>query len=108
MLSTAMAQRCKQLIGEWDQSLAGLPPSLEPTHLIWMCNQIVLHTDDWPATKQHRWLGFVQAAMIANHMLDLASAKKMFDRTVVDEIDGDLVDHLDPSSPFRLEIGGEG
>jgi hypothetical protein len=46
--------------------------------------------------------------MIANHMLDLASAKKMFDRTVVDEIDGDLVDHLDPSSPFRLEIGGEG
>ena len=110
MLVAAMAQRCKKLIVDGDRSTRGLLPSLQPTHLEWMCDQIEKHSGDWPATKLHRWIGFAQAAMIANHMLDLAGAKAMFDSnpTEAGDVDQDLLDHLDPSSTFELELGGEG
>ena len=45
-----------------------------------MCKLIVEHAEDWPATKLHRWVGFVQAGMIANYMLDLDGAKAMFNK----------------------------
>jgi hypothetical protein len=44
-----------------------------------MCDRIEKHAADWPDTKLHRWIGFVQCAMMANGILDLASTKKMFD-----------------------------
>jgi hypothetical protein len=110
MIVKLMTERCRQLIAEWDQPAAPVPPSLLPTHLTWMCDQITSNSDDWPATKLHRWIGFVQAGMIANHMLDLADAKTMFDTSAAhtDDLDQDLIDHLDPDSPFRLDIGGQG
>ena len=106
----AMAERCRRLVVEWDQPSAELPPSLLPAHLTWMCDQINSHVDDWSATRLHRWIGFIQAGMIANHMLDLAGAKAMFDTTAAhtDDPDQDLIDHLDPTNPFKLELGGEG
>ena len=41
--------------------------------------QIEEHAEDGPATKLHRWIGFVQGAMLANRMLDLDGLKAMFD-----------------------------
>jgi hypothetical protein len=62
--------------------------------------------------KMHRWIGFVQAGMMANRMLDLDGAKAMVDKAknAFGEIreDHDLGDHLDPQSSFEMDIGGQG
>ncbi len=113
LLMVAMAERCLNIIQNKPKDARfGLPRSLCPDHLRWMCNQIVEHAEDWPDTKLHRWIGFVQAGMIANLMLDLDGAKAMFNK-IKEEFgtitkDQDLIDHLDPATSFEFEIGGQG
>ena len=65
-LIAAMANQCREMILAWDQPSLDMHTSLQPKHLQWMCHEIVHHAGDWPVTKLHRWLGFVQGAMIAN------------------------------------------
>ena len=110
LLVVAMADRCREMIDEWAQPGLDQPRSLRPQHLGWMCREISAHADEWPPSKVHRWLGFIQGAMIANHMLSLDQAKRMFDdaKNAYGSIDQDLVDHLDDDSSFKLDIGGEG
>jgi hypothetical protein len=108
----AMADRCKTLIEESAVASNDLPKALQSRHLLWMCDKIEQHAEDWPDTKLHRWIGFVQCAMMANGMLDLTGAKAMFD-TIKNEYrpstgDQDLIDHLDPNSSFEMELGGQG
>lgn len=112
LLITAMAEQCRRLIQEWDEPAPDLPKALQPRHLVWMCNKIEEHAEDGPATKLHRWIGFVQAAMLANRILDLDGLKAMFDQAKRDHGETsedleDLIDHLDPTSSFEFEIGGE-
>jgi hypothetical protein len=113
LLMVAMAERCLSIIQNKAEDVRfGLPESLRPDHLRRMCKLIVEHAEDWPDTKLHRWIGFVQAGMIANLMLDLDGAKAMFSK-VKEEFgpfakDQDLVDHLDPRTSFEMEIGGQG
>jgi hypothetical protein len=47
---------------------------------------------------------------MANRSLDLEEAKQMFNRVKKrsGETAQDLLDHLDPDSPFEFELGGEG
>jgi hypothetical protein len=89
-----------------------LPKALHPKHLIWMCDQIQRQAQGSHVTKLHRWIGFVQAAILANRMLDLEQIKAMFDEVKkshgVSSEDQDLVDHLDVSSSFKLDLGGQG
>ena len=113
LLVVAMAERCLNIIQEKPEDVRfGLPESLRPNHLRWMCKEIVEHAEDWPAIKSHRWIGFVQAGMIANYMLDLDVAKAMFNKlhekygAIAN--DQDLLDHLDPTTSFEMETGGEG
>lgn len=110
LLVTAMASQCRETLSEWHKLELGLPKSLQPKHLIWMCDKIEQHAEDWPATKLHRWIGFIQGGMLANQMLDLDGAKAMFDKAKIayGELGEDLVDHLDPDSSFELDIGGQG
>ena len=110
LLLVAMADRCGEVISTKGRADATQPASLQPEHLLWMCRQMVKYRNDWPATKVHRWIGFVQAALIAGHMLELHEVKAMFDRAKNEygAPDEDLLDHLDPHSAFRLELGGEG
>jgi hypothetical protein len=113
LLMVAMAERCLSIIQNKTEDVRfALPDSLRPKHLRRMCNLIVEHAEDWPDTKLHRWIGFVQAGMIANLMLDLDGAKAMFNK-VKEEFgsiakDQDLVDHLDPTTSFEMEMGGQG
>ena len=87
--------------------------ALQQKHLVWMCNKIEEHSEVGPATKLHRWIGFIQGAMLANRMLDLEDLKAMFDEAKrahgedSDDLD-DLLDHLDPTNTFELDIGGQG
>jgi hypothetical protein len=113
LLITAMAQLCRSLIQEWNEPAPDLPKPLQLKHLLWMCDQIEKHAEDGPATKLHRWIGFVQAAMLANRMIDLDGLKTMFDEAKrahgeTSEDLEDLLDHLDPTSFFEFEIGGQG
>jgi len=111
LLVVAMAEQCRHLIQESTQDDSDLPQPLHASHLLKMSDSIKKHADDWPATKLHRWIGFIQGGMMANRMLDFAGAKAMFDEAkraygegVVDQ---DLIDHLDADNAFRLDIGGE-
>jgi len=110
VLIAAMAERCRDMILRSDEPGLDLPTSLQPKHLHWMCREIVQHARDWPATRLHRWIGFVQGAMIANRMIDLDRAKAMFDevKTAYGENDEDLLDHLNPDDFFEFDIGGQG
>lgn len=110
-LITAMAEQCRTLIHGSSQNNPGLPEALQRKHLLWMCDQIKSRAGQWRVPKLHRWIGFIQAGMLANDMLDLEGAKTMFAEAKAAyrvEIDEDLLDHLDPASSFEFDIGGEG
>ena len=113
LLIAAMAERCLAIIQDKPEDVRfGLPDSLRPEHLRWMCKEIVEHAEGWSTNKSHRWIGFVQAGMIANFMLHLDGAKAMFNEVreqygAVD-YDQDLLDHLDAAASFELESGGQG
>lgn len=110
-LITAMSEQCRTLIQASSHNNPELPQALQRKHLLWMCDQIKRQADQWRVAKLHRWIGFIQAAMLANKMLDLDGAKAMFAEAKAAyrvEIDEDLLDHLDPSSSFELDLGGQG
>ncbi len=112
LLITAMAEQCRSLILESGPADLGLPKALQPKHLLWMCKQIEEHANNGPATKLHRWIGFVQGAMLANRMVDLDGLKAMFDQAKAAHADtnaefDDMTDHLDPTNDFEFDIGGE-
>ena len=77
-----------------------------------MCETICECIDEWPLAKLHRWLGYLQAGLIANGIVDEVRARRVSVElhsdlgTVVE--DSDLADHLDPAHPFCMDIGGEG
>lgn len=112
LLIAEMAEKCRGMIQSSDGMDYGVPESLRPKHLLWMCGRIERHAEDWPATKLHRWIGFVQCGMLANRILSLDGAKGMFDEVKntygTNSVDQDLIDHLDPNNPFKMDIGGQG
>ena len=109
-LMQAMIERCRESILAQDHPSVDLPKPLQSTHLIWMCDRLTEHISSWRPEKLNRWVGFIQCAMIANRMIDLDRAKRMFDeaKNAFGETGQDLTDHLDPDDSFELEIGGEG
>ncbi len=111
-LIVAMSEKCASLLNEHCDTEGGLPRPLRPKHLLWMCKQIQSHVDDWSDARVHRWFGFIQAAMLANRILDLNGLKSMFDaaRSAHGELEDDpeLIDHLNPETFFEFELGGQG
>jgi hypothetical protein len=105
-----MAEQCKKTILDRHEPTPDLPKSLQPAHLAWMCDSVINHSEDWAVSRLHRWIGFIQCALIANRMLDLEGARAMFNaaKAKYGDPDEDLLDHLDPSNTFELDIGGQG
>ena len=110
LLVVAMSEQCKCQIQEFQGQARQLPMSLRLSHLKWMCDRVKQHADDWTEVRSQRWIGFIQCAMIAHGILELAEAKQMFDtlKVAYGEVGDDLVDHLDAASSFEVDIGGEG
>jgi len=108
----AMATKCREVIRSLSDQEEGLPIALHPTHLLWMCDQIEKHADTAPATRLHRWIGFIQAGILANRALDLDGIKAMFNQIQkqfnISSEQQDLIDHLDINSSFEFDIGGQG
>lgn len=112
LLVKGMARKCREVIERSDRRDSSLPASLQSEHILRMCDRIERQAETWPETRLHRWIGFVQCAMMANRMLELSDAKVMFE-TVKNKFSGssedpDLIDHLDPNSPFEMDLGGQG
>jgi hypothetical protein len=110
-LMSAMIETCKNAILEHKSSkIPDCPVLLRPNHLLWMCGQMLENLSVWKGTKLNRWIGFIQCAMIANGIISLKQAKEMFEKAknAFDEPSQDLLDHLDPSSYFEFDLGGEG
>lgn len=109
-LLIAMATECKGLIAQSDYTESDLPKPLQRKHLMWMCNEIERKAADCPTTQMHRWIGYIQCAMIANRMIDMEGARVIFEKAKVAHGDTgeDLLDHLDTRSSFELDIGGAG
>jgi len=107
-----MAAKCRDIIRRSNEVEESLPNALHPKHLIWMCDQIQNNPQGWPVTRLHRWIGFLQAAILANRMLNLEEIRGIFDEVKkshkVISGDQDLTDHLDVSSSFKLDLGGQG
>ena len=112
-LIAAMAEECKRVLQDWNAYDSRFPPALQQKHLLWMCDRIQEHAASGPVTRLHRWIGFIQGAMLAHGILDLAELKEMFDDAKAaygkgsEEIE-DLLDHCDPDNPFELDLGGQG
>lgn len=111
LLVREMAERCRQLLlTDSAPPDSSMPIPLHKTHLMWMCDQVEKHSDNWPAARLHRWIGFIQCALMANRVLDLEGLKSMFDevKMAYGDTGEDLFDHLNPDSTFEFDIGGEG
>ena len=112
LLVVGMAEQCKALIHNSEQIDLDLPRAIHPQHLMWMCERILEHAEEWPRTKLHRWIGFIQCGMMANQMLHFRELQAMFDEVKkeygVNSADDDLIDHLNSESSFKLDIGGQG
>lgn len=112
LLIKGMARRCRELLQASLPVDSSLPAPLQSRHLLGMCDRIEEHAEDWPETRLHRWIGFVQCGLMANELLELSEAKTMFDsiknRFGATLEDQDLADHLDPDSSFHMELGGQG
>ena len=111
-LIVAMAEQCIKMIEESENRESDLPQSLHPKHLSWMCFRVLELAEEWTSTKLHRWIGFIQCGMLANHIIDFEEVKTMFEEMKnsygLTFLDYDLIDHLNPNKYFELEIGGEG
>lgn len=108
-LMQAMAKDCRGVIEGSKGHPASLPQELRVRHLLWMCDQIEAQADQDDLARLNRWIGFVQAGLLANEMLTLEELRTMFSLAKDQHSDvADLIDHLDPASSFGLDIGGQG
>ena len=111
-LAKAMAYECQAVLRAWHESDPALPRPLQPEHLLWMCKEICRHAKHWPLAKLHRWIGFVQAGLLANQILTLDQITRIFDESQAAHgaptEDYDLIDHLNPAEALAIELGGPG
>jgi len=112
LLIVAMAEQCRDRIAAAIDPTRELPQAIHPRHLLWMTDQLIEHADNRRESRLHRWIGFIQCGMLANRLIDFEGAKTMFDAAKnaygSSNADDDLIEHLDPESLYKFEIGGEG
>jgi hypothetical protein len=41
------------------------PEGTIPAHLLWLCDQMVDKSEQWPVTRLHRWVGYIQGCMVS-------------------------------------------
>jgi len=114
LLAVEIAQHCKEALdAEFDWDYSETQPgnrTVSRAHLLWMCEQIVDNADKWPASKLHRWAGFLQGYTVSCAITTIKKESEMVraaKKHFLEEMDVDLKDHQDPESLFELELGGE-
>lgn len=110
LIITAIVEQCRRLIQEAQITDSPLPAEVQPKQLLWMCEQVEENAESGSISRLHRWMGFIQAGMLANRIIGLDDLKSLCDELKVAHQMGcqDLFDHLDPTNAFELDIGGQG
>ena len=110
LLLQEMLDQCRLQVRRLPSAEIDTPVPFRRAHLCWMCDQLDAHLESWPETRLHRWIGFIQAALLANGVIDLEGLKSMFDHAKIayGKMGEELFDHLNPDSTFELDIGGQG
>ena len=65
MASFHLAERYKILLEEAIKNYPTKPNELSQSHLIWMCQEIMLNYEEWPDDKSNRWIGYIQGVLTA-------------------------------------------
>ena len=92
-----------------------VPEDSKPLHLLKMCKivreQAFEESSDFPVSKLHRWIGHIQGCLITTKVATVDQIKEIMRMAKLafgEKPDTELMRHLDPDSPFFLDIGGEG
>lgn len=100
----AMARQYKRIISTAHFSRVEIPKALRVRHLSWMVDRVIEHSEDWPETRLHRWIGFIQSGMMANATLGLDVARDIFTTAsnTVETCNDNLIDHLDFENTYSF------
>lgn len=76
-----------------------------------LCRNLERRVDKWPETRLHRALGFIQGVLVARGASSYHEQMALVDNFKVafpEDADEELLEHWNPRSPFRLDLGGQG
>lgn len=76
-----------------------------------LCCNLERRAETWPESRLHRALGFVQGVLVARGVTSYADQLALINGLKVaypEDTDEELQEHLDPKSPFQLDLGGPG
>lgn len=107
-----MADLIRAWIKQFNNQRLDVPPEVQPQSLLMLCERLAKNTEiaDYPMTKLHRWIGHVGGCLMATRVATKEQLKKIMDDSrhlFGEEPDEELMAHLDPANPFKIDIGGE-
>lgn len=116
VLAVEIARHCEKIISDSNKvNKTGMqydydPPDERPRadHLLKMCEKIENHADEWPVTKLHRWVGFIQGSMVMAGLTTMEKESQFIrdlKMNLRETVDIELKDHRDPESEFELDLG---
>ena len=84
-----------------------------PPHIKWMTIQVQEHFDDpgWSICKLSRWNGIAMGCIVANMFASAQTTQEIVHRAKLshgEQVDHDMIDHLDEDYPFELDLGSDG
>ena len=109
LLAVEIARHCEEIILEFKATLG--PGLLRTRHLLEMCEKIEKNADDWPVTKLHRWIGFIQGCLVMAGLTTIEKESQFVRETkqkITETVDEELKDHHDSDNHFELELGESG
>lgn len=109
LLALEAVQLCRAKLVEDGDDIPERDAALE--HALLLSHQVEQYVLQWPATRLHRALGFIQGVLVSRGCSSLEEQCTLLERLQIgfpECRDRDLADHLDPRQPFELELGGSG
>lgn len=76
-------------------SLSSLPLECSAESLIGLCDEAILHSDQYPFDKLCRWMGFIQGVLCTVRAIDVETERN-FTRPILHAI------HIDPIPSFSI------
>lgn len=76
-------------------ALSSLPPECSADSLIQLCDEAILHSNQYPFDKLCRWMGFAQGVLCTIRAIDVETERN-FTRPILHAI------HIDPIPSFSI------
>ena len=117
LMAAHLAHDTAAMIHEWQETFNNpsveAPDECQPAYLLDLLQKVekLGHEAECCATKLHRLLGYIHGVMVALNICGAERIRHMVQdakKHYAEEEDVDLIAHHDKTSPFFLDIGGEG